>query len=69
MGLAATVLYVSCIKTGEQKTKVELASAAQTTEVTIRNSGKFRVNIYRSIRASINFRSDISHSQLSLLVS
>ena len=37
MGLAATVLYASCIKTGEQKTKVELASAAQTTEVTIRN--------------------------------
>jgi transcription initiation factor TFIIB len=40
MGLAATVLYVSCIKTGEQKTKVELASAAQTTEVTIRNTFK-----------------------------
>jgi transcription initiation factor TFIIB len=40
MGLAATVLYVSCIRTGEQKTKVELASAAQTTEVTIRNRFK-----------------------------
>ena len=37
MGLAATVLYASCIKTGEQKTQVDLASAAQITEVTIRN--------------------------------
>ena len=40
MGLAATVLYASCIKTGEQKTKVDLASAAQTTEVTIRSRFK-----------------------------
>ena len=37
MGLAATVLYASCIKTGEQKTQVDLASAAQITEMTIRN--------------------------------
>ena len=40
MGLAATVLYASCIKTGEQVTQVDLASAAQTTEVTIRNRFK-----------------------------
>ncbi len=40
MGLATTVLYASCIKTGEQKTKVDLASAAQTTEVTIRSRFK-----------------------------
>jgi len=40
MGLAATVLYASCIKTGEQKTQVDLASAAQITEVTIRNRFK-----------------------------
>ena len=47
MGLAATVLYVSCIKTGEHKTKVELASAAQTTEVTIRNiQKKNRLELY-----------------------
>jgi len=26
MGLAATVLYASCIKTGEQKTQIDLAS-------------------------------------------
>ena len=37
MGLAATVLYASCIKMGEQKTQVDLASAAQITEMTIRN--------------------------------
>jgi len=40
MGLAATVLYASCLKTGEKKTKVDLASAAQITEVTIRNRFK-----------------------------
>jgi transcription initiation factor TFIIB len=40
MGLAATVLYASCLKTGEQKTQVDLANAAQITEVTIRNRFK-----------------------------
>jgi transcription initiation factor TFIIB len=40
MGLAATVLYVSCMKTGEQKTQVDLANAAHITEVTIRNRFK-----------------------------
>jgi len=40
MGLAATVLYASCIKIGEQKTQVDLANAAQRTEVTIRNRFK-----------------------------
>lgn len=40
MGLAATVLYASCIKTGEQKTQVDLASAAHITEATIRNRFK-----------------------------
>ena len=37
MGLAATVVYVSCIKMGEQKTQVDLASATQITEMMIRN--------------------------------
>ena len=32
MGLAATVLYASCMKTGEQKTEFELAKAAQITD-------------------------------------
>lgn len=44
MGLAATVLYASCIKTGEQKTQVDLARAAQITEVTIRNRFKDLMN-------------------------
>jgi transcription initiation factor TFIIB len=37
MGLAATVLYVSCVKTGENKTQKDIAEAASVTEVTIRN--------------------------------
>ena len=36
MGLAAAVLYTSCIKTGEQKSQIDLANAAQTAEATIR---------------------------------
>src|SRR6266487_3683114 len=40
MGLAATVLYASCIKTGEQKTQADLANAAHITEMTIRNRFK-----------------------------
>ncbi len=40
MGLAASVIYASCIVTGEQKTQVDLASAADVTEVTIRNRFK-----------------------------
>ena len=40
MGLAATVLYISCLKTGENITQKELADAAGVTEVTIRNRFK-----------------------------
>jgi transcription initiation factor TFIIB len=36
MGLAAAVLYTSCIKTGEQKSQIDLAKEAQTAEATIR---------------------------------
>ena len=36
MGLAAAVLYTSCIKTGEQKSQIDLAKAAQTAEATFR---------------------------------
>jgi len=35
MGLAAAVLFASCEKTGEQKSKIDLASAGQTTDATI----------------------------------
>ena len=40
MGLAATVLYISCLKNGENKTQKEIADAAGVTEVTIRNRFK-----------------------------
>ena len=37
MGLAATVLYISCLKNGENKTHRDIADAAGVTEVTLRN--------------------------------
>lgn len=37
MGLAATVLYVSCIRNGESVTQRNIAEASGVTEVTIRN--------------------------------
>jgi transcription initiation factor TFIIIB Brf1 subunit/transcription initiation factor TFIIB len=37
MGLAATVLYLSCLKTGEDTTQIQMADAAGVTEVTVRN--------------------------------
>jgi transcription initiation factor TFIIB len=38
MGLAATILYLSCLKTGEKnKTQNDIAQAAGITEVTLRN--------------------------------
>jgi transcription initiation factor TFIIB len=40
MGLAATVLYMSCLKNGENKTQKDIADAAGVTEVTIRNRFK-----------------------------
>jgi transcription initiation factor TFIIB len=40
MSLAATILYLSCLKTGENKTQLEMAEAAGVTEVTIRNRTK-----------------------------
>ena len=49
MGMAATVLYISCIKTGENITQTDIANAAGVTEVTIRNRfkdlrNKFQLN-------------------------
>jgi transcription initiation factor TFIIB len=37
MGLAAAVLYLSCIKNGEEKNQADIAKAAGITAVTIRN--------------------------------
>src|ERR671933_1772483 len=40
MALAATILYLSCLKTGENKTQVDIAEAAGVSEVTLRNRSK-----------------------------
>ena len=40
MGIAATVLYISCLKTGEDRTQNQIAHAAGVTEVTLRNRYK-----------------------------
>jgi transcription initiation factor TFIIB len=40
MGLAATVVYMSCIKTGENITQRDIAQAAGITDITLRNRFK-----------------------------
>ncbi len=40
MGLAATVIYISCIKTGESISQKEISDVAGITEVTLRNRYK-----------------------------
>jgi transcription initiation factor TFIIB len=40
MGLAATVLYISCTRTGENITQKEISNVAGVTEVTLRNRFK-----------------------------
>ncbi len=40
MSLAATALYISCVKNGENHSQRDLAEAANITEVTIRNRSK-----------------------------
>jgi len=40
MALAATALYISCVKMGVRRTQRDLAEAANITEVTIRNRHK-----------------------------
>jgi transcription initiation factor TFIIB len=40
MGLAATVLYISSIKTGESISQKEISGVAGVTEVTLRNRFK-----------------------------
>jgi transcription initiation factor TFIIB len=37
MGIAATALYISCLKNGENKTQTQIARAAGITDVTVRN--------------------------------
>jgi transcription initiation factor TFIIB len=40
MALAATILYFSCLTTGENKSQVDIAKAAGVTEVTMRNRSR-----------------------------
>ena len=40
MVLAATVVYASCIGTSEQKSQIDVANAADVTDLTIRNRFK-----------------------------
>ena len=40
LGLAACVLYISCLKTGENKTQTQIAKASGITDVTLRNRYK-----------------------------
>ena len=40
MDIAATVLYISCLKTGEDRTQTQIANAAGVTDVTLRNRFK-----------------------------
>jgi transcription initiation factor TFIIB len=40
MALAATVLYASCLKTGENKSQKDIAKTAGVTDVTLRNQFK-----------------------------
>ncbi len=40
MGLAASALYLSCVKNDEDKTQRDIAEAANITKVTIRNRYK-----------------------------
>ena len=44
MGLAASVLYISSMKTGENITQSDLSNAAGVTEVTLRNRYKDLMN-------------------------
>jgi transcription initiation factor TFIIB len=40
MGIAATVLYISCIKTGENRSQKDISNAAGVTDATLRNRFK-----------------------------
>ena len=49
MGLAATVFYITCLRTGADRSQIQMAQAAGVTEVTVRNrykdlKSKFQLN-------------------------
>ena len=49
MGIAATVLYISCLKVGEKKTQKDISEAAGVTGFTIRKRFKDLTNTIQSI--------------------
>jgi len=49
MGLAASVLYIACLNTGESRTQTDIADAAGVTEVTVRNR-------YKSLKSQLDIR-------------
>jgi len=48
MGLAATALYLSCVKIGENQSQKKIAEAANVTEVTIRNRLKDLIKLLKN---------------------
>ena len=48
MGLAASVLYLACLNTGESRTQTDIAEAAGVTEVTVRNR-------YKNLKSQLDF--------------
>ncbi len=48
MSLAATALYISCVKMGVRHTQRDLAEAANITEVTIRNRHKGLLDLLKN---------------------
>ncbi len=48
MGLAASVLYLVCLNTGESRTQTDIAEAAGVTEVTVRNR-------YKNLKSQLDF--------------
>jgi transcription initiation factor TFIIB len=53
MGLAGTIVYLSCLKTGENKTQTDIAYAAGVTEVTLRNR-------YKEIKAKLELSQTVN---------
>jgi transcription initiation factor TFIIB len=54
MGLAATVLYLSCLTNGEAITQREIAEAAGVTEVTVRNRFYDLKKSFTSVNRTVN---------------
>lgn len=53
IGLAAATLYMACLMNGENRTQREIASAADVTEVTVRNR-------YKGLKAALGMQDDLN---------